>query len=116
MKTGLAHLSVTVGTRGYSPPEVYRGLYHKNSDVWSLGICFWILLTGTYPFNHKSIQRKSYYNSIFPIEYFMFPSDEHLNITQHMSENQVNLFKKVLKTNPFDRPSIEEVLNDFLFS
>lgn len=40
-----------VGTPGYAPPEILNhDLYTYNVDVWTLGICMYIILTGCPPF------------------------------------------------------------------
>jgi len=120
IKPGLAYSSLTVGTRGYSPPEVYKSLYHINSDIWSLGVCFWIILTGYYAFDHKDIRRVRYnqhlYNHNFPTNEFIFPTDEHLALKKHILDKHFNIIEKMLKFDPEERPTIEAVLNEFLFT
>jgi calcium-dependent protein kinase len=40
-----------VGTPGYAPPEILNHeMYSYNVDVWTLGICMYIILTGCPPF------------------------------------------------------------------
>ncbi|MBI4057360.1 MAG: serine/threonine protein kinase, partial [Elusimicrobia bacterium] len=39
-----------VGTLSYMAPEQHRGEYCKESDIYSLGICFYEMLSGTTPF------------------------------------------------------------------
>ena len=40
-----------VGTPGYAPPEILNHeMYSFNVDVWTLGVCMYIILTGCPPF------------------------------------------------------------------
>eukprot|EP00397_Hematodinium_sp_SG-2012_P004283 GEMP01004294.1.p1 GENE.GEMP01004294.1~~GEMP01004294.1.p1 ORF type:complete len:290 (+),score=69.83 GEMP01004294.1:693-1562(+) len=36
----------TIGTVGYMAPEVLKGHYSRECDMWSLGVIFYLLLTG----------------------------------------------------------------------
>jgi serine/threonine protein kinase len=44
------------GTPYYIAPEVLTGKYGKECDIWSLGVCFYQLLTGYMPFDGNSQQ------------------------------------------------------------
>merc|ERR1719271_813704 len=41
-----------VGTHGYIAPESYRGEYTPSSDLWSVGVIFYVLMTGDMPFEN----------------------------------------------------------------
>lgn len=40
-----------LGTDQYIAPESYMGLSSPGSDVWALGVCLYVLMTGTFPFH-----------------------------------------------------------------
>lgn len=42
------------GTKYYLCPEGYNNYYSTKSDIWSLGICAHLIITGEYPFNKRS--------------------------------------------------------------
>jgi len=41
-----------VGTHGYIAPEAYKGEYTQASDLWSVGVIFYVLMTGDMPFEN----------------------------------------------------------------
>lgn len=42
-----------VGTMGYIAPEALKGEYSPSSDLWSVGVIFYILMTGDMPFSSE---------------------------------------------------------------
>lgn len=42
----LKMLNIMVGTKSYSPYEIFNEDYGNKSDVWSIGICVYAMLTG----------------------------------------------------------------------
>lgn len=103
-------LSTIVGTRNYSAPEIYRCKYHCNSDVWSYGICVWILLIQEYCFNHGDI-KKTYTLESFPYDIFTFPSKKHLSFLKNFNTEITEMFKHIFKIFPNDRPDIAFIKN-----
>jgi calcium-dependent protein kinase len=43
------------GTRYYMAPEVFKGVLHEKSDLWSCGIFLHVFFTGKFPFTGKSL-------------------------------------------------------------
>merc|ERR1712232_891748 len=44
-----------VGTMGYIAPEALKGDYSSASDLWSVGVILYILMTGDMPFDMDTI-------------------------------------------------------------
>jgi len=44
-----------VGTPGYIAPEAFKGEYTPASDLWSVGVILYILMTGDMPFSDEDI-------------------------------------------------------------
>lgn len=69
-KFGLSNAQV--GSPYYTAPDVIKGFYGKECDVWSLGVVLYILLSGHYPFNAKEHSVMEYKIINNPVE---FPRD-----------------------------------------
>lgn len=101
-------LSIVVGTRNYAPHELYRNFYHSNTDVWSLGVCIWVLLTRESPFNHENINREFF--STHDMCNFTFPTDNHFEIKPIIGRKFFTFFKSVFKMIPVTRLTINELM------
>lgn len=48
------NLHSIVGTPCYVAPEVLEGAYDRKCDIWALGVIFYVMLFGKYPFNEDN--------------------------------------------------------------
>jgi serine/threonine protein kinase len=89
----------------YASPEVisnnvkYNG---KCSDIWSLGIILYFLLTKKYPFMHKNI--KVLFKLITKGDFSL----------DGLNSKYSNLLKDMLNINPLDRPKIDQIIKLFV--
>ena len=89
------------GTPEYIAPEMLMKKGHDTRvDIWSIGILMFELLSGYSPFVAKSNQEL--YQNIRKLK-IQWPKD--------MPPLAKNLISKILKLNPLDRPSFDEILN-----
>jgi serine/threonine protein kinase len=107
-------ISRIVGTRGYAPFEIYKGVYYPETDVWSLGICLWLLLTGTAPFNHNNL---SFLNkSKITGKDFIFPNKYHNKFKSRLPADAFDLISQMLTVDPDKRIKIDVILKHQWFN
>merc|ERR1719362_1304012 len=41
------------GTRCFSAPETFQGFFSEKSDLYSVGVCLYLLMTGKMPYNDQ---------------------------------------------------------------
>ena len=92
------------GTPSYMPPEMVKKEKYLPyySDIWSLGVLFFAMLFGRFPFMSKD--EDELFKKIIEAK-LIFPE----NIT--ISEKSKNLFRKIFVINPMERPSCDEILS-----
>jgi len=93
-----------VGTPGYAPPEILnKELYSFNVDVWTLGVCAYIILCGCPPFPQNmaasTVERIKMADVRFPSPHF-----------DAVSDDGKNFLKTCMTPNPKDRPGIDDIL------
>ncbi len=97
--------SFLTGTLSYRAPELLKGDFPSSkSDLYSLGICLWQLLTRQKPYGAENL-----YVVIFGVvAYNMRPT---LTKTlRHKYRRYVHLCEALWKANPIERPDASEVL------
>ncbi|MCQ2819073.1 MAG: protein kinase [archaeon] len=88
----------------YVSPEALKGQFDKKSDIWSLGVLLYVILSGNIPFNGNNEKEVS--ERILKGE-FSFKEEEWENISKEAKE----LISKLLS--PYDkRPNAQEILED----
>lgn len=90
-----------LGTIRYSAPELLRGeKYNDSVDIWGIGICFFMLLTGKFPFdgsNKENITRRILEKTLHYSKY-------------ELDKSEVRLLRALLQKDPEKRVEIEEIL------
>ena len=93
------------GTPEYLSPEMVKKLGHDASvDIWSIGVLMFELIAGYAPFSGTN--QEELFNNIKKLK-INWPNDFPLFAK--------NLITRILKINPKDRMSIDEILNHTLF-
>ena len=64
----------TVGTVHYMAPEISKGIYGKEIDIYALGIVLYELLTGDVPFNGETSQEIMYKHLLEKVDFDQAPA------------------------------------------
>jgi len=98
-------LRSSAGTAGYSPPEIYTGYYHKNTDIWSLAVCVWTLYFGERPF--PDVGRKG---EKITSTTFVFPTEYHNARLERLPKALGDFMRSCLIFRPSRRMNIDQIL------
>ncbi|XP_042336604.1 serine/threonine-protein kinase PLK1 [Sceloporus undulatus] len=94
------------GTPNYIAPEVLGKKGHSfEVDIWSIGCIMYTLLVGKPPFETSCLKET----------YIRIKNNEY-TIPQHINPIAANLIKRMLRSDPAARPTIDELLNDEFFT
>lgn len=96
-------LNTKVGTPYYVSPEVLKGSYGKQCDIWSIGVISYILLTGCPPFQGENLAEV--YNEILYEKLKLYRSD-----WEDLSPYSLDFVKSMLKKNPDMRLTADKAL------
>jgi len=96
-----------IGTPNYMPPEVINSeSYDYTVDIWSLGITFFELMTFNVPFKG---------NTDIGLFANIINGKKNTSINNnngyYYSNELINIINKMIKKNPSERPTINEILN-----
>jgi calcium-dependent protein kinase len=102
-------LDKQIGTPYYIAPEVLDNKYNEKCDLWSCGVIFYILLSGSPPFKGKS--ESDIFKSVRSGKYGFKNK-----LWKTISSNAKDLISKLLEVNIDKRYSAEQALNHPLFN
>lgn len=97
--------SSKAGTVNFMAPEILQGkLYGTQSDVFSLGVILYFMLSGELPFYSEE-------NEIVVKKIVEGDYDMHIVSMEQISDGAKDLISKMLKSDPSERINIQEALN-----
>eukprot|EP00039_Didymoeca_costata_P012791 m.185834 g.185834 ORF g.185834 m.185834 type:complete len:791 (-) comp15584_c0_seq3:3651-6023(-) len=89
------------GTQGYLAPEIVKQSNHSQPvDIWAFGICFYILLSGFFPFRSDTVG-----NLLADIAQATYRS-----LVLKLLPNAISIFQKIFSMLPENRITAEELL------
>lgn len=99
------NLKSVIGTPYYIAPEVLKGEYNKQCDVWSIGVILYIMLCGKAPFN--GLNNEEIYEKILKNKPTFTGG-----VWKKVSAAAKDLIRKALQKNPAERITIDEMFYD----
>lgn len=110
-KNGTGKLSSQVGTLKYCAPEILRKRPYVGTrvDIFSIGICLFVIVFGKYPFGSATKYDPGYkliMNQQFQLYWNNFQKPNQFNVSEEFKD----LFNQMVKFEPTFRPSIANIL------
>lgn len=94
-----------VGTPNYAAPETVEAKTEPRSDLYSLGVVFFEMLTGTLPFRGSNVLEVLHHHCVTPP-----PVPSSMNYA--LSKELDRIVLRLLCKQPSDRPTAEALLNE----
>jgi serine/threonine protein kinase len=101
LSPGVIENGYNYGTCYYLCPEGYSRVISDKSDIWSIGICYYLLLTGEYPFDGDDD------------EYSRNVKNGDIKLSRKLSPSARKIIDACLNYNPKLRPDINQLLEMF---
>ena len=101
-------LRTDCGTENYAAPEIYMGKeYGKGVDVWALGVCLFLVVSGAHPFNDGSSSSST--NMFSKVSKGIIRFDP--EVWSSLSDDVKDLVSSMLIFDPAKRATINDVAN-----
>lgn len=104
--TTQANKKSSVGSPYYMAPEIINGNFSAKTDIWSVGVMIYLMLTGKHPFTAGKDGKEDLFDNILNKPYDVSELDKH-----EISEEGKDFIIKTLVKDPSKRLSTEECLN-----
>jgi non-specific serine/threonine protein kinase len=102
----LDNLNESYGTFSYASPEILNKTpYNFKTDIWSLGVIFYLIIVGVHPFGENEKDLKEIHHNILNAKY---------KIPDKVDSKMKNLIQKCLNVEAKKRPKIEDVVKILL--
>jgi len=97
-----------VGTRGYRAPELhFERIYTNKVDVFSLGVCLYIMLTKRQPFKKAHVEDR-WYNAIIQRKYSEYWKSVSKSGFPNLTDDCKEFFNRILCYQPRQRITLHE--------
>jgi serine/threonine protein kinase len=110
-------LSDTRGSPAFLSPEECGGepFYPKPADVWAYGVTLFSVAFHSLPFRLDQGQGKSIANTVFAVTQLLNSEELVVPDDRDYSAEFIDLIKSILRKNPAERPTFEELVQNSWF-